>query len=157
VNIFVLHENPTIAAQYQCDKHVPKMVLETAQLLCSAFPEGVAPYKPTHLNHPCTKWVKASSSNWHWLLTHGFALCNEYTHRFKKTHACERVMLWLMENHENISLGALGVTPFAQAMPVEYRNDNAVEAYRLYYKKDKSRFAKWIKGRSAPEWWNYET
>ena len=33
MNIFVLDTNPITAAQMQCDKHVVKMVLETAQIL----------------------------------------------------------------------------------------------------------------------------
>ena len=35
MNIFFLDENPTLSAQYHVDKHVVKMILETAQLLCS--------------------------------------------------------------------------------------------------------------------------
>ena len=35
MNIFVLDRNPTIAAQMACDKHVVKMILETAQMLCT--------------------------------------------------------------------------------------------------------------------------
>ncbi len=37
MNIFVLDLNPALAAQYQADKHIVKMVLESAQLLCSPF------------------------------------------------------------------------------------------------------------------------
>ena len=36
MNIFFLHRNPKIAARMQCDKHVVKMVLETAQMLSTA-------------------------------------------------------------------------------------------------------------------------
>ena len=36
MNIFFLHKHPVIAAQMQCDKHVVKMVLETAQMLSTA-------------------------------------------------------------------------------------------------------------------------
>ena len=39
MNIFYLHPDPTIAAQMMCDKHVLKMVLETAQLLSTAHRE----------------------------------------------------------------------------------------------------------------------
>ena len=65
MNIFVLDNDPFKAAEYQCDKHVVKMVLETAQLLCSAH--ETAPYKRTHYNHPCAIWTRSSLSNYMWL------------------------------------------------------------------------------------------
>ena len=36
MNIFYLDKNPVVAAQMSCDKHVVKMILESAQMLCSA-------------------------------------------------------------------------------------------------------------------------
>ena len=36
MNIFVLSTDPVKAAQQQCDKHVPKMVVESAQMLSTA-------------------------------------------------------------------------------------------------------------------------
>ena len=36
MNIFVLDENPVIAAKMACDKHIVKMILESAQMLCTA-------------------------------------------------------------------------------------------------------------------------
>ena len=35
MNIFYLHKDPVIAAEMSCDKHVVKMILESAQLLCT--------------------------------------------------------------------------------------------------------------------------
>ena len=59
MNIFILDKDPKTAAEYHCDKHVLKMILETAQMLCTAHWEtgGQAPYRATHKNHPCTKWT----------------------------------------------------------------------------------------------------
>ena len=37
MNIFVLHQDPDIAAQYHCDKHVNKMIVESAQMLSTAI------------------------------------------------------------------------------------------------------------------------
>ena len=37
MNIFVLDEDPAIAAQMMCDKHIPKMIVETFQMLGSAL------------------------------------------------------------------------------------------------------------------------
>ena len=33
MNIFILDNDPVIAAQMQCDKHVVKMIVESAQML----------------------------------------------------------------------------------------------------------------------------
>jgi hypothetical protein len=45
-----------------------------------------------------------------------------------------------------------GLTPFAQAMPDEYKHEDAVIAYRQYYQSpEKRRLASWKK-RPKPEW-----
>ena len=36
MNIFYLHEDPVKAAKLQYNKHVVKMILESAQMLCTA-------------------------------------------------------------------------------------------------------------------------
>lgn len=36
MNIFVLDKNPQKAAEYHCNKHVVKMILEAGQMLCAA-------------------------------------------------------------------------------------------------------------------------
>jgi hypothetical protein len=36
MNIFYLDKDPIKAAEYSCDKHVVKMILESAQMLCTA-------------------------------------------------------------------------------------------------------------------------
>ena len=36
MNIFVLHQDPVISAQMQCDKHVVKMIVESGQMLSTA-------------------------------------------------------------------------------------------------------------------------
>ena len=141
MNIFVLDKNPHVAAMYACDKHVVKMILESAQMLCSVHPEGTAPYKRGFYNHPCTKWVRASSENYDWLIEHARALCTEYTRRYGKVHKSEQVIDWCDANRPE--LPDVGLTPFAQAMPEDYKNEDAVEAYRTYYRNDKKRFATW--------------
>lgn len=151
MNIFVLDKNPVHAARMQCDKHVVKMVLETAQLLCSPFEPGMAPYKRTHYNHPCAKWARQSLQNWHWLTAHGLSLAEEYSHRYGKRHKSEEVILWCINHAYMLGLPDIDMTPFPQAMPDEYKGRNTVKAYREYYKGDKSSFAKWTK-RNAPKW-----
>ena len=153
MNIFALDSSQVKAAQMQCDKHVVKMVLETAQLLCSAFPVGSAPYRRTHYNHPCAVWTRASRHNALWLAEHGLALAEEYGHRYGKQHASESVILWCIRNLSQADLPIGPVTLFAQAMPDEYKCADPVKAYRAYYRGAKADIATWNKGRPAPEWW----
>ena len=155
LNIFVLDKDPDLAARYQCDKHVIKMILETAQLLCSVFEPGQAPYKRTHYNHPSAVWTRASRANYMWLIEHGEALCYEYTRRYKKSHKSEFVFQWCRNQPVHEILPDVGeLTPFAQAMPEQYKNpDDAVAAYRAYYKGEKARFAVWTPPASPPDWW----
>ena len=64
MNIFYLSRDPHEAARLQCDRHVVKMILETAQMLCTAHryldgderADKLGMYKTAHLNHPSTKW-----------------------------------------------------------------------------------------------------
>lgn len=153
MNIFVLDLSPTLAAQYQCDKHVVKMVLESTQLLSNAYPDGMGPYRRTHMNHPCSLWARECFENWMWLAFHADALCKEYTFRYKKLHKCHTIVGNMILNPPFIQ--AIGnKTPFVQAMPEEYKNADPVVAYRNYYMGAKYTIAKWDKGREKPHWYN---
>jgi len=151
MNIFVLDESPSTSAQMQCDKHVVKMILETAQMLCTvAHSQGFdAPYRATHKNHPCTVWTGQSKQNWNWLIEHGLALCEEYTGRYGKIHKSQQHIEWCRSL--DIDLPQVGLLSFAQAMPSQYKNKCAVTAYRAYYRGEKATFATWK--RNKPNWW----
>jgi hypothetical protein len=152
MNIFVLDRDPLVAARYHCDKHVPKMVLETAQMLCTArHMHGLdAPYKRAYEKHPCTQWVASSLHNYQWTWCLGMGLGMEYEKRFGKTHKSYEVIRRLAKGSANM---AEDMTPFAQAMPDEYRQECAVDAYRSYYLGDKARFATWDRS-EIPSWWH---
>ncbi len=151
MNIFVLDSSPTTSAQMQCDKHVVKMILESAQMLCTvAHANGFdAPYKAAFKHHPCTIWVGQTKQNWDWLVEHALALCAEYTERYGKVHKSQKHIEWCRTL--SINLPNTGLTPFAQAMPEQYKNPCAVTAYRAYYHGEKARFATWK--RNKPNWW----
>ena len=155
MNIFILDRNPVLAAQYQCNKHVVKMVLESAQILCSVrWHYGLtAPYKETHKNHPCVLWAKKSKQNYLWLVEHFRALLDEYTFRYEKRHACERIYTEIEVPPSKIP--DEGLTNFVMAMPEIYKTNDVVKSYRSYYIIDKSRFAVWSK-RERPNWWDSE-
>ncbi len=152
MNIFILDYNPIRAAQMQCDKHIVKMPLETAQLLCSAFPSGSAPYKLTHLNHPCSVWCRKSVENYTWLIEHGLALCDEYTFRYGRTHKSRDVILWCKNNIGKIQFPQKGKTNYVLCFDDQHKVGNAVQSYRAYYKHEKIKIARWRKSRAAPNW-----
>jgi len=152
MNIFLLDENPQINAQYHCDKHVVKMILETAQLLCSVnhlCGDNEPPYKLAHKNHPCSIWCRASLTNYLYLCELGLELSKEYTYRYNKHHKSTDVIQWCLNNLPNIP--DIGFTPPALAMPDQYKVDDFVQSYRNYYIGEKKGFATW-KNREVPYW-----
>ena len=159
MQIFFLDESPEKAAQYLCNKHVVKQCLETAQILCTIINKNVkglkAPYKSTHVNHPCVLWAGESEKNYSWLVDHGFALCKEYTYRYNKDHKCEDVIDWCFEQYfiERFSFDYKYWTQPAQAIPDQYKHANPVKAYRDYYVYDKMQKIKcvWTR-RNKPGW-----
>jgi len=155
MNIFVLHRDPVVAAQMQCDRHVVKMVLESAQMLSTAVNVlgGEARYKTAHVNHPCSIWARETLGNFIWLYDHGMALAKEYTERYGKRHKSEEVIQDCMDEIRPLPLYNLKRTPHPLCMPDEYKTTDVVESYRSFYIGDKSRFAQWNKTRPAPQWW----
>ena len=164
MNIFVLDEDPRQASKYLDDVRIPKMCVETAQMLASAVirhgaqPEDMpltqkgTPYKGGYHHHPCTVWAGDSRSNFIWLINHGIAICSEYTHRFGKVHACQGPILHMQAMIDFIPQGRL--TDFAQAMPDEFKHPNAVVAYRRYYhsKINSPGGVRYVRT-APPEWW----
>ena len=149
MNIFFLHKHPVIAAQMQCDKHVVKMVLETAQMLSTAArAQGHdVGYKSAYPKHPMTLWVSQNADNFRWAWLHGMSLAKEYTNRYDKIHKSQEIL----EQLENYATGdENNITKPPQCMPDQYKTDNYVTAYRNYYVGDKKRFAKYT-NRDVPE------
>jgi hypothetical protein len=156
MNIFVLDENPQVAAQMHNDKHVIKMILETSQILCGVHHMSnpistlQVPYKLSHKNHPCSIWARDCIENYIWLCDLGLSLCEEYTYRYGKRHKSQDVIEWCITNIPNLRENG-DVTPFALAMPDECKVNTVVESYRLYYITHKKGFSSW-KNRNKPEW-----
>ena len=177
MNIFYLDKDPRLAAQYHCDKHVVKMILESAQLLSTAhrvldgnmylgrtagnrnikrwqlpdWRESVL-YKASHINHPCGFWVRDNLDHYRWLYDLMYQLIGEYKYRYNdKYHKCEAMLMPLLDAPNNIPIVDWREPP--QAMPEDSKVlGDSVQAYRNYYKNHKARFASW-KVRSVPEWY----
>lgn len=183
MNIFVLDENPKLAAEYHCDKHVVKMILESAQMkstahwlhLLSANNKSLKdfkrirdakqwllentdlslhpPYAMTHVHHPCTIWVSENIQNYMWHYELLFYLCKEYTKRYGKIHKTANYLSWFKNNIPK-GMKSSTLQDFAICMHEEYKiNADPISSYRNYYKKDKVRFAKW-KLNNIPCWFS---
>lgn len=156
VNIFVTDLDPKIAAINLCDIHVPKMILESTQMLSNAFHKNhpdIAPCSRSYVNHPCSKWVLEAKGNFLWLLEHLIEMNAEYTKRFKKIHAWDSKVKFLSSNYNILDFDTLYMTPHVQVMPLIYRGPDTVEAYRKYIRLGKS-FVKWNHGTPAPSWFS---
>lgn len=175
MNIFYLHNDPRTCAQQHVDKHCVKMILEYAQLLSTAHRvldgtlsttlsdtgrkrqtysladarDGVL-YSATHINHPSAVWVRQSSTNYKWLYSLFVELMAEYTHRYGKVHATDRLAYELAKLPKNIPQGSF--TEPTPAMPDEYKvNGDSIQSYKNYYLGDKKRMFSW-KNRETPSW-----
>jgi|TARA_R110002124_G_scaffold100647_1_gene247656 hypothetical protein len=167
MNIFVLDYDPVKAAQAMDCVRVPKMVTESAQMMASALryhgatdeqmplTKSGTPYKGGYAHHPCTIWAGDSRANFIWLARHAIALCEEYTKRFGKHHACQDPIIDMYCICGLIPFtNSRVLTPFAQAMPDEYKNYDAVKAYRAYYhSKADSKGGVHYRHTSPPDWW----
>lgn len=160
MNIFFIHTDPAIAAAAMTDRHVVKMILESAQLLSTAHraldgqeyiqlsksgarlkkwnhPDphmDATLYKSTHLNHPSSIWVRQSADNYMWLYQHFIALSEEYTVRYGKRHASELLLSGLLANPPK-NIPQVGLTPMLVAITDTkwHVPNNPLQSYRNYY------------------------
>jgi len=146
MNIFATSKCPMESASYLDDKRVVKMCLETAQLLCTAINEcgGKAPYKSTHINHPCAIWARESINNFLWLWKHGYSLCVVYEKRYKKVHKCTKVLFDIISELSVIPEGCL--TPFPNCTTHKDEKD-VHRAYKMYLSD------KWRSDKRKPTWY----
>jgi hypothetical protein len=175
INIFFVHNDPFIAAQSLVDRHVVKMILESAQLLSTAHRilDGVpyaaksasgrqvkrwrldddresVLYSATHVNHPSAVWCRESSGHYHWLYWHFVGLIDEYYHRYGKVHKCDSMKQFLVDIPNNIKHLVFKQPP--PAMDKSYIiSEDSVANYRNYYSQGKSHLHKYT-NRNAPEW-----
>lgn len=158
MNIFALHFNPAICAQWHTDKHVVKMLLETCQLLYSVWHMTGGPvpehaYKLAHKNHPSAIWTRQTSGNYKWLTNLAIELAREYTHRYKKIHKCQAHAVWLWHNiPPALPEGPLQTFSIAMADVFKISAD-PITCYRNYYCTSKQfRGLIAYTGRDKPPW-----
>ena len=182
MNIFYLDKDPIEAAKQSCDKHVVKMIVESAQMLSTAhrmidgnlytdktktgrkIKRWKHPnpnmektlYKACHTGHPSTVWVMESAYNYHWLYRHMMALNTEFKMRYG--HILDHKTIQLLEGAlmyppRNISLNTIATDP-PPAMP-DYCKipGDSVASYKKYYIYEKQRFATWKSPSTVPAWY----
>jgi hypothetical protein len=152
LNIFVLDLDVQACAEYHCDQHVSKMILESVQILCTALNKKglVTPYRSTHTRHPCVLWAERSYANFLWVRELTRALNSEYRWRFDRSR--DHASIKVLDELAGYWFASVGRTEFAQAMPERYRvPGDPVLAYRRFYLGEKIKFARWTK-RPRPSW-----
>jgi hypothetical protein len=182
MNIFYLSKNPVEAAQMSCDKHVVKMILESAQLLstCHRVLDGIEYYDKTKngrkikrwkhpnknmeavlykagwIKHPSTLWLFESAYNYLWLYQHMMALNEEYKKRYNHTKdhlTIQKLGDLLKHTPKNSKINKISTDP-KPAMPDECKvPGDSVQSYRRYYIMKKRRFATWKAPATIPEWY----
>jgi hypothetical protein len=180
MNIFALSPDPQEAAEWHCDKHVVKMIIESGQMLSTAHrmldgnetrrPSSTGKtmsryweledsredvlYKAVHTGHPCTIWTMQSDRHyfWHYLLFE--FLCKEYTYRYGKVHSTETKLLnVLKEKPKNIPKAPWNPWPLAMKSNPECMNHiDPIGSYQKFYQTKQERFSMvWTK-RETPNW-----
>lgn len=158
MNIFVLDRQHDRNVSYYVKSHITKMPLEYAQLLSTALRVldysdrlcDIPCYKSTHINHPCSIWVRQSLAHWLWLKDLSLALGREFYYRRNKVHASCELVLQLPTPINFKDVDWLCDPP--QAMPIQYQKHDVVNAYRCYYRTEKSHLADW-ENRAKPYWY----
>jgi hypothetical protein len=94
-------------------------------------------FRPVHLHHPCTIWVRECVGNYMWAVDLALAIAEEYEFRRPgRIHSCKAHAEWLKANPPNIPEGDLKT--FAVAMDDIYKvPSDPVASYIQYYKGSK--------------------
>lgn len=176
MNIFYIHTDPKMCAQWAVDSHCVKMILESAQLLSTAHRvldgtmyidassgrkikrwrlddhRDIELYSATHINHPSAVWARESNNNYNWLYCYLYEHCKEYTYRYGKVHKVESSGLLETLATPPYNIPIYYKTQPPSAMDPKYIiSEDAVVNYRNYYKVGKAHLHKW-KNRQPPAW-----
>ena len=181
MNIFYVHKDPIVSAKMLIDKHVCKMIIESAQMLSTAHRmlDGVkytdrtkkghriqrwrmssnledTLYKACHTGHPSTVWVMANIVHYVWLYKHMIALNDEFKLRYNHTKdhmTIQKLKDVLSHTPKNIPINKIATDP-TPAMPDECKiPGDVIGSYRKYYIEKKQSFASWKSPSTPPQWW----
>lgn len=157
MNCFYLDRDIVECARAHCDRHVNKMILESAQLMASVHrltnPDADSIpglYRLTHKNHPCAVWARESLDHYEYL----YSLClflNEEA-QWRYGHANDHLSFEKVRSWPVPDIPRLGFKEPPKCVHDDFkRMDDVVDAYRAYYCRDKRDIAYWTK-RTPPSW-----
>ena len=174
MNIFAVSRSPRICSQALDDLRLNKMILETAQILCTAYrteniapdDSNVIPYQNFNPKHHCILWARDRINNREWLWDYFFELHQEKLFRHGSTHKSyqklvDSEMFQIFRNYD-LSVNSFSVIvkpePFVNCCPGFYHIKPTTLAYKMYLcnKWDNDlKEPRWT-GRGAPSWrYNY--
>mgnify|MGYP005726560953 FL=1 len=160
MNIFAVNSDPRLAALELPDKLVPKMIVESAQMLSTAHrvldgdanADAKGLYQKAYENHPSCIWVRKDALNYWWLWMHALTLCEEYKWRFSvdaniKSHKTVPVIHALQDLPINIpkekQMRVEVLEDLPLCMPDQYKETGArwygyaVDCYQKFVTQDK--------------------
>lgn len=158
MNLFVTSTSPALAAQSLCNIRLRKMILETAQLLCTELRRRGAdymPYRPTHPQHPVTLSLR-NDGVLLWVEEYFIELHNEYVYRFAKPHKsfvdCYHKIDMAIGKYCNLK-ASTNFNKFANCARndgkgIDYTYKPLTEAYQAYLR------ARWATDTRPPTWTN---
>ena len=161
MNRFLIEHDPDDIAKSLCDQHIVKMPLEEAQMLCTSlwhhapeYAEEHGLYKPVHQKHPCTLWAMETQANYSFAYSLYISMLCEYHYRYGKWHGAGKHSIAMHRGIVHIPEGPLTPHPqcFSGHDDCKTDEDWPIVAYRAFYVVDKSRFARYNKGRDMPYW-----
>ena len=165
MNRFIIGHVPQEIVQFMCDKHVVKMPLEEAQMLCTVlrkaspeFADAHGLYKMAHKNHPCTLWAGETRSNYMYAFRLWNHMCLEYTYRYGKRHATERFLEAFRIGAELVPEGLMTQHPecFGDHADLKSGEFWPVDSYRAFYNTKQHRFKMTWTKRDVPYWFEYQ-
>lgn len=151
MNIFTTYDCPKLSALALCDRRVNKMIVESAQMLCTnvrmmGISDEPVLYKSAFHNHPCTVWARSTQSNFLWLVDHALHLANVYSSVYDKQHKTVPVIHKAASYHQLFVDGPL--EEFANCSLVKRTDVSVTESYR------RTMNIKWAKDNQRPTWRN---
>ena len=186
MNIFVLHEDPKIAAQMHCERHILKMIIEHTQMMAATYYHtlGISRKKEILENQEKVSTLFSgfprkdeNGNDKPYMISHVNHPCTVWTRtslsNFNWLLDCTKAMCeeftYRYKGKHSVEaiidwmyqnppkIEDIGLTPFAQAMPDFYKGSDVTEAYHKYYA-FKTTYMKvnWKLEERIPSWWTPE-
>lgn len=173
MNVFVLDREPSACAEYHCDRHVSRSILDIAKILSIAHVSldgvttvsGHAPLALTLFNqswidnrcvsrHPWVLWASRATVNYDWLHSLLGELLKQYTARFANVHGFTSMYVDLSSRPLLLPMKFDCIFDWPQCMPTIYHRRDTIRAYRAYYVNEKRDLAQWSEPAAKPAWWD---